>query len=379
MVEHNIVRLGSPNIVVLLAIGLAMMGLAVVFTVLMAAGGAAAFKRGLKSVMLASVMILPALAVVGAVGAYFRMEASPGNPQRHVHRTARKTTVNRHELVDHRSPSHEAIAEAILISHSDATHLVEAEDDSEWEGDEDNDPESKRNAEFCPNPPTPPTAPSADAAPVVVVAPINATINNQSTAVVINGTKLSRPSQGVLRVHETLPNEPDWAKTGPLPADPGILVPLSSQRFATIAEAEEQVTQLAVDYVKQFYKDEYPLKGEFTVPVSLVEKYAVKTLVGEELEKDFGNGLTGKMYRAHLRLDVNSKLRDALHESWNEQLVKQRLTTLGSGLGVVTVLLASVAGYFRLNEMTQGQYRNRLKLAAVALIGAAGLGVLALV
>ncbi len=74
-----------------------------------------------------------------------------------------------------------------------------------------------------------------------------------------------------------------------------------------------------------------------------------------------------------------TKPRQALHESWHDQIVKQRLIMLGTGLGMVTVMLAASAGYFRLNEMTHGQYGGRLKLAAAALIGAAGLGVLALV
>src|SRR5262249_3714907 len=137
-------------------------------------------------------------------------------------------------------------------------------------------------------------------------------------------------------------------------------------------------TELAVNYLKTFYRDEYPLPGDWTVPVPLIDKFGVNSLVGEELDKDFGNGIKGKMYRAHLRLDLSSKLRQALHDSWKEQLVKERLTTLGSGLGIVTVMLAAVAGYFRLNEVTHGQYGRRLKLAAAALIGAAGLAVLAL-
>jgi hypothetical protein len=185
-------------------------------------------------------------------------------------------------------------------------------------------------------------------------------------------------SMAVLHVRETLPQEPDWAKTSALPNDNGVLVTLSSERFATLAEAEEHVTERALAFVRDRYREEFPLPGEWMAPVSLIEPHGVKSLVGEELDKDFGNGLQTKMYRAHLRLELNSQLRDAVHDWWRGQVVSQRLTTLGTGLGMITVLLAATAGYFRLNALTQGQYGGRLKLAAVALVGAAGLGVLAL-
>ena len=82
-----------------------------------------------------------------------------------------------------------------------------------------------------------------------------------------------------------------------MPGDQGILVSLSSQRFATLHEAEQQLTAQAVSYVKQFYHDEYPLSGDWTVPVSIIERNAVHNLVGETMDKDFGNGIQGTMYR----------------------------------------------------------------------------------
>ncbi|MGE5194668.1 MAG: hypothetical protein ACM3U2_19420, partial [Deltaproteobacteria bacterium] len=118
-----------------------------------------------------------------------------------------------------------------------------------------------------------------------------------------------------------------------------MLVALSSQRFATIGEAEEQVTAQAVDYLRKFYRDEYPLRGDWTVPVAVIEQNALNSVVGEMFDKDFGNGVTQKMYRAHLRLDVNSALRQAVHASWHDQIVARRLTELGGILGLATLML----------------------------------------
>src|SRR5262249_31756632 len=121
------------------------------------------------------------------------------------------------------------------------------------------------------------------------------------------------------------------------------------------------------------YHDAYPLAGDWTVPVALIDQNAVNAIVGEVFDKDFGNGVTGKMYRAHLRLDMNSSLRKALQGSWNNQIVNHRLIELGGILGLATLTLASLAGYYRLDDATHGQYRRRLKLAAAALVSAGGL------
>jgi hypothetical protein len=173
---------------------------------------------------------------------------------------------------------------------------------------------------------------------------------------------------GTLHVQKTEKGAPDWAEKDPVATDDGVLVALSSQRFATLAEAEQQVTSQAASYIKNHYRDEYPLSGDWTVPVSLIEKHAVREFIGEEFEKDFG-----KMYRAHLRISLDSNLRRAVHGSWRDQIALHRLGLFGGALGAATLLLATCAGYFKLDDLTGGQYRRRLKLAAAALLAAGGL------
>jgi hypothetical protein len=201
----------------------------------------------------------------------------------------------------------------------------------------------------------PPTAPSAPVGPAQPKSPTTALTQ-------------------VLKVRETKPQPPDWAGKDPVPRGESVLVPLSSQMWATMREAEQQVTERAAAYVKEFYHDEYPVRGDWTVPVPVIEQTAVSALVGEEIDKDFGDGIgTKKMYRAHLRLDVNPSLRNALHASWHDQIVNHRLTELGGLFGLATLMLATAAGYFRLDDATAGQYRRRLKFAAGALVAAGSL------
>ncbi|MSR57147.1 MAG: hypothetical protein EXS05_05695 [Planctomycetaceae bacterium] len=172
-----------------------------------------------------------------------------------------------------------------------------------------------------------------------------------------------------LKVRSTSSDDPQW-NAKPRFVNGREVMCLSSQRFATLPLAEEHITSEALKQVKQHYQGEFPLSGDWQVPVSAVDHYGVKDLVGEVIDKDFGNGISAKMYRAHLQLDYSPELSDAIHESWRGQIVNHRLLILGSMLGLVTLMLSSAAGYFRLDELTGGAYRRRLKLAATAVIAA---------
>lgn len=382
------------GLLVMLAIGMAFLALIVVVTVLVASSRSGTFGRQIRAVGVALLLVLPALAVVGLVGAWFtsvRVVSSQSleTTTRSAEFDARQSIVTRHEHLDHRVPPLENAPDG-FVSEGNVTRpagsapvekavtvvtpVSQAASDqptAAQNSDGSSSEQSPQAPSVAPAAPSPPAPPAADGRQ-------KPTIETQEAAAILSGIDLSIPPPGLLRVHETLPREPAWATTGPIPSDQGVLVSISSQRFATLAEAEQQVTQLALGYVKDFYRKEYPLSGDWNVPVAAIEQHAVNALVGEEFDQDFGNGITGKMYRAHLRLDLNARLRQTLHASWHDQIVMQRLTRLGTGLGMVTVLLAAAAGYFRLNDMTQGQYRGRLKLAAAALVGAAGLGVLAI-
>jgi hypothetical protein len=61
-----------------------------------------------------------------------------------------------------------------------------------------------------------------------------------------------------------------------------------------------------------------------------------------------------------------------LRAQQRKQQVLQRQLLLGKGLAGLIALLAAVAGYLRLDEMTKGYYTNWLRVAAVGFVGAVG-------
>jgi hypothetical protein len=158
------------------------------------------------------------------------------------------------------------------------------------------------------------------------------------------------------------------------------LICLSSQRFATIGEAEEQMTQQVLARIQSRYGNEFPIDASSAKLLKLIDIFAVKDYVGEVIDKyDFGNGITGKMYRTHLRLDFTPQFHDAIAAQWRVSKVHHRVAIFGGILGLVTLMLGTAASYFRLDDATGGLYRKRLKLAAAAVIAAGGLAATAFV
>lgn len=178
----------------------------------------------------------------------------------------------------------------------------------------------------------------------------------------------------VLKARQIASDPPQWVTEPAVPARDGSRIVVSSQRFATLDEAEAQLTGMVMETVRRHFHAEFPpYQGTWEIPVSLVEAHAVKQVAGEVMDKDFGSGITGKMYRVHAELELSPGLRQAVYGTWRGQIVNHRLIILGSLLGLITLMLATAAGYFKLDDLSFGIYRGRLKLAAAALITAGSL------
>jgi len=88
------------------------------------------------------------------------------------------------------------------------------------------------------------------------------------------------------------------------------------------------------------------------------------------VEKDLGT-----MYEATIRADFSPHRRTEIVRVYEHELVAQRLTLLGGVIAFVLACLAALAGYIKADEATKGYYTNRLRLAAAAGVGAAGVAI----
>jgi hypothetical protein len=77
-------------------------------------------------------------------------------------------------------------------------------------------------------------------------------------------------------------------------------------------------------------------------------------------------------YRVHLLLDLSKSGQRLLYPVWEQHLVHSRLWVLGGWLGMLTLISGTIAAYLRLDDLTNGMYRLRLKFAATSLIVSGG-------
>jgi hypothetical protein len=134
----------------------------------------------------------------------------------------------------------------------------------------------------------------------------------------------------------------------------------------TKADAEQSALSAAqievIDYVRS---QEPPL--EWTPSLDFVRTLRKVT---KEEKKDFGSGV-GHMYRVTLEVKVTPQSRKEMWQHDRNLRAQQRMLWLARLLAGMVALLAAVAGYFRMEEMTKGYYTGWLRLAAAGFVGAA--------
>ncbi len=78
------------------------------------------------------------------------------------------------------------------------------------------------------------------------------------------------------------------------------------------------------------------------------------------------------LYRAGQKLDFSPTRRAEIVGMYRRDVAAARMQRLGGGLALALVGLAVLSGYIKADEATKGYYTNRLRLAAAAGLGAAG-------
>ena len=135
---------------------------------------------------------------------------------------------------------------------------------------------------------------------------------------------------------------PEWARaeSGVTFSD-GLLV-LRSRRFSSAEEAWQDVTALAVDWLRQKYEPE--TGRSIADPVGVLRQEAGLELVLQSYLQDIPLNdqkvLEAPMSIAHLRLPVTDSLRERVYADWRAQLVGQRVSELLGGAAVLSGIFA---------------------------------------
>jgi len=113
-------------------------------------------------------------------------------------------------------------------------------------------------------------------------------------------------------------------------------------------------------------KLEPEIPPHWKVPAEMVDGM-IQEVVITPRERDYGT-----VYEATLKVNFAPSMRAEIVAAYHRQEVVKRLVTLGAVLAFVLACLAAVSGYIRADEATKGYYTTRLRIAAVAGVGAVG-------
>jgi hypothetical protein len=144
-------------------------------------------------------------------------------------------------------------------------------------------------------------------------------------------------------------------------------------------DARESAFEQAQERLGDWVRAEYPglnylppidaIKASL-VKGSRVQKYT-EALPDEAPTTSEGGTLDlSGMRRVTLELELTPDFQSQVRRLDSDLRVHQRMGILGGLLGLVVLGLGSLAAYIRLDEWTRGYYTNRLRLAALAVVGA---------
>jgi hypothetical protein len=154
-------------------------------------------------------------------------------------------------------------------------------------------------------------------------------------------------------------------------------VVVESQQYAEVDRARQDVLEEAVRVVREDFQQTHNVQGDWKLPEALVQEHAVRQEYVKEIARTTSLN-PFLVYRVYYQVELSPTVRAEVFKNWRGQTVTSRLWMLGGLLGFVTLMLGTTATYLRLDAMTNGAYRRRLKLASVSLLVAGGLGLAAL-
>ncbi len=141
-----------------------------------------------------------------------------------------------------------------------------------------------------------------------------------------------------------------------------------SETQAAITRTQTEVHDKGVGLIRAYFNEVYPITNDWPVPDAVVRR-AYGNVYQEVKDGEFDS----KVYRRYVQLKLTPEIRSRMLRPWQAAKAQDHLISLCTALGVITLLLGTTAAYLRLDGMTQGAYRGRLKLASLSLITAGSL------
>ncbi len=175
-------------------------------------------------------------------------------------------------------------------------------------------------------------------------------------------------------VGQRLPKLPEWVESDPeihrlIDERREVLV---SDQWATLEEADAQLTNLAAIKLSNYLAWEHPsAAGWMPDAETIVQSGAVTRRLHETSTLPIGE-FNPSLYRMYWELELTPDVRARLLEAWRPFAVQQRITWLGIGIGVLTLAFALVGGLLRKGSHEGRRQRSIGPATVAAVVIAAG-------
>lgn len=226
------------------------------------------------------------------------------------------------------------------------------------------------------------------AAESATISPVQAISENRSTELLTQSieppvnhfikppTPVIKPPTPAATAHESSPEpQPAWLENRRYVIDDKTIVVLSSKRWSTAKEAQQDVQRLLIDTLQADFRDHEPravsawrLDPE-QAAVAILDSYE------QSYRQDLGS-YVARMHRVHLQVELSPSVRSQLKPIWREQVVDQRLWEIGGLLSVITLVLGMGAFGLRVAPPLRGVQRVGLAAALVLVSGVGSISIL---
>jgi len=174
---------------------------------------------------------------------------------------------------------------------------------------------------------------------------------------------------------EIPPGRPKWVGAEPNLRGKIHTVPVSSGPYATDPQAKRALDEALVKATNEYIAEQ--LDSELAPTLLRYDARTIKERFVKEENRyhDVARYSVGWMHEHFALIEFGPDFRKELDARWTNVRATSRLAQTGLISGAALALLASVFGYFRLDNATRGYYTGRLQfMTAAAILAVVGAG-----
>ncbi len=157
--------------------------------------------------------------------------------------------------------------------------------------------------------------------------------------------------------------KPEWVDAPPGPVDGVYQTTVTVGPYTTRQECDDalprELSKATTDYVETY------LGAREGRRVSLSPEFLREHVVKAEWEESI-QASVGPMIQVHVLLKYDGLVNARLKEEWRRAVISTRIMYAGAGLLAVMGTLLALFTFLKIDLITKGAYRGRLKLAALA-------------